>query len=124
MSHNKQIRTANFAKILEDTFKGSNKDAAEALGVVSNVISHWKTGRNGITDPKARLIEEKLSLPVGFMDQDASKSLPAVITKPIKTGELHVTAQGFELKMDLMGSSDAENEITRLALRIVEVRCR
>jgi transcriptional regulator with XRE-family HTH domain len=76
--NNSQIRHKNFRKLLDDFIdqhphlprRGMLKRFAERLDLSDRYLSHIKCDRKNIGNSVARIIEEQLKLPYGWMDRE------------------------------------------------------
>jgi len=70
-----ELRRENLRQLIRDV--GSATKLAKKLGHKnSSYITHWLSNRRPISEKAARGIEEKLLLPLGWMDFDHSNGVP------------------------------------------------
>ena len=125
MSDLNKIRQENFKLMIEEKAGGSTGQLAKKMEWKPSVASAIKHGRNALTDDRILELSKKLQIPYGWFDENRlEKQLPTVVGESKNRGSLSFVGEGFSLEMELKGDNEAENEITRLALRIIEVRSR
>lgn len=81
------IRLRNLKKLIDKDFDGKAGRLADAIGVkrpqIYRLFSEADSSRN-IGEDQARSIEEKLRLPIGWLDQDETTlSLDATVPAPV-----------------------------------------
>lgn len=134
----KDIRAHNFRIFLEERLGGSAIDLKEKLKWDAAISSTLKHGKRTLTDEHVKKLCKAYDMEESWWDQDRlgdQSKLPVIAEKKGKkerkprettriTGEIHFVTDGFEMKFQTRGASADEAELTRLALRIIEVRSR
>lgn len=135
------IRRYNIQVLVDKHCEGRKGEFASLVGISASTISSMLSGRQGLSDSTKELIDQHFILKPEWLDENripADYSPPEMVrktrkTKTVepeivvpskKTGSLKFEADGFLMDMEMRGGNEDEAEITRLALRIVEVRSR
>ena len=119
-----EIRRANLATLVGQA--GSQRTLADATELAPAQISQWATAApnsrtkkpRNISDESARLLEAKMSKPVGWMDHDHSRG-PILATPPAPTLTQALETLGIALATDMSPDvrQDAADLLAKLAQR-------
>lgn len=109
----KPHRNKRFAKLLEERFNGRQKDMADALGIVENLISRYAYGGKGIGETMKEKIHEKLGLPPTWLDDDEDQNSDVVY---YSTNDPKKRAM---IEMILAIQEGKDSEYAEMSLRLV-----
>jgi hypothetical protein len=118
---NSSVRRENFSRLITRRFDGSQANIAKALGLSSGRITQLLDNSNPFGERAARSIEEKLALPRGWLDKDASAQpellMSDVAAPPSLADALEVL--GLALARDMADDvrQDAAELLAKLAQR-------
>jgi plasmid maintenance system antidote protein VapI len=84
----KAHRRARLQKLIDTKFGGTQAKLARAIKRSDAQINQWLSGYRAIGDGGAHLIETKLGLPQGWMDQDHQSSVAPVLSMPASVDAL------------------------------------